>query len=233
MSEHDPNRLLAFDVFGTLVDPGGVDRALRPYLDHRAPAFAAEWRRTQVEYLLRRAAMGVYRPFRQVTAAALADTAVQFEVALAPQTQEQLVEAWFELPAKPGAAEALQALADDEQRLVAFSNGAVADVDALLRQAGLRDPLADVLGVEGVAQYKPAPAVYRHLSDLGGQPATRTWLISANYWDALGARAAGLRSIWIAAGRTPETWEWMPDATVADLGDLAGHPVFASEQGGA
>lgn len=227
MSTTHPRRLIAFDVFGTLVDPGGLEPALHAHVGDAAGAFAAEWRRTQVEYLLRRAAMGVYAPFRTVTAAALADTAVRFDVTLAPAARDELVAAWFRLPAKPDAAEALDALARGGQRLVAFSNGAPDDVDGLLRHAGLRAALTAVLGVEGAGTYKPAPVVYHHLVAAGGQTAEHTWLVSANYWDALGACAAGLRSAWIAAGRPAESWEWTADVHVDSLRELAGHPALA------
>lgn len=215
---------LAFDVFGTLVDPAGVTEALKPRFGEGAATFAAEWRRTQVEYLIRHAAMGTYHPFPDVTAEALADCLQRFDVALGPAEREDLVDQWWRLPAMPDAAEALEGLAVTTHRQVAFSNGAAADVDALLQQAGLRTLLAAVHGVADAGTYKPAPAVYHHLAAVLGVERTDVWLVSANYWDALGARAAGLRSVWIARGRAPESWQWSPDLIVDTLTELAANP---------
>lgn len=212
---------LAFDVFGTLVDPDGLIDPLRSLVGERAPAFAAEWRRRQVEYLFRRAAMGQYRPFVEVTAAALDDTAALFDAVPDTATRTDLIAAWWRLPPLPDAADALAAIATAGFPRVAFSNGGVADVDRLLQAAGLRDSLEAVHGVETSAQYKPAPAVYHGLAvELALEPQC-VWLVSANFWDAAGARAAGLNSVWVARGRAAEHWEWQPSVIVEQLADLA------------
>jgi 2-haloacid dehalogenase len=215
---------VAFDVFGTLVDPEGLIDPLRALVGERAHGFAAEWRRRQVEYLFRRAAMGQYRPFAAVTADALADTATLFETAPDAATRTRLLDGWWKLPPLPDAADALARLAGAGFPLIAFSNGAVADVERLLVDAGLREPLKAVHGVEASASYKPAAVVYQDLAsalDVAGQ---HVWLVSANFWDASGARAAGLNSVWIARGRAAEHWEWQPTEVVEQLADLAARP---------
>lgn len=215
-----PRPVVAFDVFGTLVDPAGIAESLRPLAGGDAERLAGEWRRVQVEYVFRRAAMGAWRSFAEVTAAALAATAGRFDLDLSPTQSRELVERWWHLPAVPGAAAALEQVKADGGWPVAFSNGDVGAVDALLQRAGLRAALEAVIGVEPAGSYKPAPVVYDYLVTATGGISARTWLVSANAWDAMGARAAGLHSIWIGAGRPAEHWEWSPTATVASLADV-------------
>ncbi len=226
MSPTDEPSAIAFDVFGTLVDPGGLTQALELQLGEAAAGFAAEWRRTQVEYLLRHAAMGTHRPFSAVTAAALIDCLARAGIALEPSEREALLDQWWRLPAFPDAGVTLQAVAAAGYSVVAFSNGESERVDELLRTAGLRAPLSAVHGVAAAGTYKPAPVVYRQLTRSLGIDAGRVWLVSANYWDALGASAAGLRSVWIARGRPVESWDWQPDVMVDELAGLQSHPLL-------
>jgi 2-haloacid dehalogenase len=82
-----------------------------------------------------------------------------------------------------------------------------------------------VVSVDDVQTYKPDPTVYRHLVARGGESADRTWLVSSNAWDVLGAKSAGLRSAWVRR-QEKAPWEgWglgEPDLIVASLGELAG-----------
>lgn len=222
--------VIGFDVFGTLVDPAGVADAVRPHAGDATPALVAEWRRSQIEYAFRRAAMQRYAPFDQVTAEALVRAAEITGVALPEDTRPGLVAAWTALPAFPESAAAIDALRAAGHRCVAFSNGTPAGLEALLQYNGLAQHLDDVLSVETVGSYKPDPAVYRFLLDRGGAGADQTWLVSGNPWDVIGARAAGLRAAWIR--RDPNTafdpWGERPDLVVADLAELARQPAFAA-----
>jgi len=219
---------IGFDVFGTLVDPAGVAEAVRPHAGETTPAFIAEWRRSQLEYAFRRAAMQMYAPFDEVTADALANAATVTGVEIADDAREDLVAAWTRLPAFAEAAGAIDDLRAAGHRCAAFSNGTQAGLDQLLRHNGLYAHLDEVLSVEAVPGFKPAPVVYRYLVEHGGAGADATWLVSGNPWDIIGARAAGLRAAWVQ--RDPERpydpWGDSPDLVVHDLAELAVHPAF-------
>lgn len=223
-------QVIGFDVYGTLVDPAGVAESARTLLGDRADGFVAAWRSRQLEFVFRRAAMGRHLPFDQLTADALEYTASQFGVTLTDGDRERLNEAWYELPAYPDAAQSLAALADAGHRVLALSNATAAGLDRLLTGNGLRDRLHGVLSVDAVEVYKPAPAVYAQLCAAGGVLADATWLISGNAWDVIGARAAGLRGIWIRrAGLPLENWEHRPDRIVSGLDELVADPAFTGK----
>lgn len=226
-------RVIGFDVFGTLVDPGAIADAVRPVAGDRTATLVAEWRRTQLEYAFRRAAMGRYVPFDRVTADALERAAVVCGVDVPAADRAELVAAWTTLPAFAEAAPALDALRAAGHRCLAFSNGTPAGLERLLDGTGLASHLDGIVSVEAVGTYKPAPAVYEHLVATGGVGAGDTWLVSGNPWDVIGARAAGLRAAWIR--RSPDTpfdtWEEDPDVVAHDLAELAARPGFAGGAG--
>ncbi len=221
--------VLGFDVFGTLVDPAGIADAVRPFAGEHTDALVAEWRRSQLEFAFRRAAMDRYQPFDRVTRAALDRALARIPVDVPEAEREALVGAWTALPAFDDAAPALDALRASGHRCVAFSNGTAAGLATLIAGTGLNAHLDAVLSVEAVATFKPAPAVYAHLVARGGAARGRTWLVSGNAWDVIGARAAGLRAAWLQ--RDPATpfdpWEEAPDLVARSLAALAKEPVLA------
>lgn len=223
-------QVIGFDVFGTLIDPGGMADAVRPFAGERTGELLAEWRRTQLEFAFRRAAMGRYVPFDQVTRAALDRAVASCGIDIAEGDRADLVAGWTRLPAFPAAAGALDALRAAGHRCLAFSNGTPAGLEQLLAHAGLDGRLDDVLSVEAVGTYKPAPEVYAYLARTGAAVADATWVVSGNAWDVIGARAAGLRAAWIR--RDPvmpfDPWEEQPDLEATDLDDLAARAPFAT-----
>ena len=214
---------LAFDVYGTLIDPSDVIRQLRPWLGSEADGFYRRWRDKQLEYSFRRGLMGVYVDFAQCTREALAYLAAAEQAPLDEQAQQQLCEAWTRLPAFADSGAGLAALQRRGAQLYAFSNGSHAAVSALLEHAGLADYFREIVSVEAVRNFKPAPAVYQYLLQRTGSAAQATWLVSGNSFDILGAAHAGLRSVWVrrAATAVLDPWGIAADLQVSDLRQLA------------
>jgi len=213
---------IGFDVYGTLVDPLGIDAALREHVGDLAERFAATWRERQIDWTFRRTLMGRYVDFDVVTRDAFRITSVMLGVDLR-SAEAGILDVYRRLPAFADAAGGLSRLAEAGHRLVAFSNGVGATLRGLLGHARLMPPLADVVSVDEVRTYKPSPAVYQHLVERGGQAAERTWLVSANAWDVLGAKAAGLRAAWVRRSARAH-WDGggiaEPDLIVTALGEL-------------
>lgn len=219
---------IGFDVFGTLVDPAGISGVVRPFAGERTEALVAEWRRSQLEFAFRRAAMHRYQPFDRVTRAALDRATHLTGVAIPEDARESLVRAWTDLPAFADAAPALDALRRHGHRCLAFSNGTPTGLQTLAEGTGLADHLDGLLSVDAVGTFKPAPAVYAHLVAQGGTTPDDTWLVSGNPWDVIGARAAGLHAAWLQGDPDGEfdPWEEEPDLVVQSLDQLADSPPF-------
>ena len=220
LRDHD---VLAFDVYGTLVDTGGVVERLRDVVGDDAQAFSDAWRQHQLGYSWRRALMRDYVDFGTCTAQALDHTAAAAGTYLDDEQRDDLLAAYRRLPAFPDVAPALRDLADQGRRLVAFTNGPVAAADELLTAAGVRDHLADVVSADEIRSFKPDPAVYHHLLERVATPADRVVVVSSNSFDVLGAKAAGLQAAWVRRSDVAvlDPWGVEPDATVTDLGGLA------------
>src|ERR1700761_3984550 len=104
--------VLAFDLYGTLVDPIAISGALGQVLGEAGGREAASlWRLKQLECSFRLTAMGRYEDFRFVTARALDFALACAGVRLADEQSQRLVELYDHLRPFPDAAPALQTLA--------------------------------------------------------------------------------------------------------------------------
>ena len=214
---------LAFDVYGTLIDPFEISTKLNDYVGDKAPQFAQIWRDKQIEYLFRRSLMQDYKDFPTCTRQALEFTNERLQTELADGAKDTLMEKYRVLPAYPDVAESLQKLKATDCRMYAFSNGHPNDLDHLLKHAGLSECLDGIVSVHSVQRYKPDPAVYQHFLDSTNAEAKDAWLVSGNPFDVIGAQAAGWNTAWLK--RDPnavfDPWDIAPTVTIADIGELA------------
>ncbi len=215
---------LAFDVYGTLIDPFGVTGRVAGVIGDDAERFTQSWRNKQIEYLFRRGLGRDYESFSVCTEQALDYTCLLFSVRLSASEKDSLLSKYLELPAYAGVDDALCSLKDGGYRNFAFSNGEPDDLQQLLTHAGLAAALDGIVSVDAVKSYKPDPAVYAYFLQQAGSTADDTWLVSANPFDVIGAHNAGWQTVWVR--RNPaavfDPWGVEPTATVAELNALAG-----------
>lgn len=213
---------IAFDVYGTLIDPFGVGEALQNIAGDRSDALAALWREKQLEYLFRRALGRDYRPFSVCTGEALDYAAARLGVELAGPDKQALLDRYRALPPYPEVPAALRDLKNAGFRNYAFSNGEPQDLSALLSNAGLTASLEGIVSVHGVRSYKPDPAVYAHFNKEAGAAAAETWLVSGNPFDVIGGHQAGWKTVWVKrdARALFDPWGIEPDDIVADTAGL-------------
>ncbi|MGM0858053.1 MAG: haloacid dehalogenase type II [Pseudomonadota bacterium] len=218
--------VLAFDVYGTLIDTQGVKVELERRLTEpdKAAEFARRWRDKQLEYSFRHGLMGAYVPFSQCTREALVFTDRALQTGLSDNDQDHLMAVYAELPAFPDVVPALDQLRDAGMRCVAFSNGTADAVSALLKRAGVDQHMDEVVSVDDIKRFKPDPSVYAFLRTRLETRPEQTWLISSNPFDVIGAAHAGLRSAWVRRRSDApfDPWGIEPDMTVTDLESLAG-----------
>ena len=213
---------VGFDVYGTLVDPLALAEPLQALVGEQAVQFAGLWRTKQLEYSFRRGLMRRYVDFDICTRQALRYTQQALRCELPESDQGRLLEAYLYLPVFPEVVASLAALKIQGHRLMAFSNGVEASIRALLANAGVLPHLEDVVSVDDLHTFKPDPEVYAYLARRTGRAPAETWLVSSNAWDVIGAKAVGLRAVWVK--RQPDTvfdpWEVEPDVVVSRLDEL-------------
>ena len=101
---------LAFDVYGTLVDPMGMSRLLAEDAGDRAEAVAALWREKQLEFSFRKGLMKVYEDFGVCTRQALRYAMATHKLTLSEERENALMAAYLSLPAFDDALPALKTL---------------------------------------------------------------------------------------------------------------------------
>ncbi|KAF7157289.1 hypothetical protein CNMCM5623_001412 [Aspergillus felis] len=134
---------------------------------------------------------------------------------------DELLRAYDSLSTFPDVQPTLSQLANrPDITAVVFSNGTQAMVTNSVRDSPDLSPhsavFKQIITVDEVRQFKPAPAVYAHLAQkMGKSPSSQMadlWLVSGNPFDVIGARSCGMHAIWVDRARRG----WM-DAAVPDL----------------
>ena len=215
--------VLAFDVYGTLIDPFRMEDHLRAIFGARAREATELWRSKQIEYSFRRALMKQYKNFDVCTAQALRFVSRQLDVSLEEETLRNLMEQYLRLPAYPDVPGALEQLETRGFKIVACSNGTEHAVRGLLDRAGILARFSGIISVDPIHTFKPDPAVYEYLAAQVHAEIELVWLISSNPFDVIGAKACGMRAAWVQRDpkRVFDPWEFEPDLHVHGLDQLS------------
>ena len=221
--------VLAFDVFGTLVDwRTSIAREVRALgLAVDAESFADEWRAKYVPSMKRveRGELG-WTKLDDLHRRSLDELLAEHGLDASEERRAELNLAWHRLDPWPDVVPALERLRA-RFLLVPLSNGNVRLQVDLARHAGIHWDA--VLGAELVRAYKPDPRTYRSVAELLDVPLDAAMLVAAHPTDLHAAAAAGLRTAYVARPleHGPGTRQSSPgelrefDLAVADLLELA------------
>ena len=214
---------LAFDIYGTLIDPHGVVSNLQNYMGDKAIEFSRIWREKQLEYSWRRGLMNCYQDFGVCTRDAL-NYADQFmHTHLDDSAHTQLMQVYRELPAFSDVSDCLERLRSQNCRLFPFSNGTVDMVEAVLDHADIKHLFEPVISVDSINTFKPDPAVYHHVIEVTAVEAENCWLVSSNCFDVIGAVSAGMKAVWLQRSEAMvfDPWEIRPTGVIRSLDELS------------
>jgi len=216
---------LAFDVYGTLIDPHGIVIELEKVIGDKAIEFSNTWRTKQLEYAFRRGLMQNYEDFSVCTRDALIYTNTLFNTRLSTDQLMALLEQYQRLPAFGDVLPALLQLQSSGFNLFAFSNGSQESVGQLLKSANIDQFFNGVVSVEETKSFKPDPAVYNRFLVCTKAQHKNVWLISSNPFDVIGAISSGMKAAWVK--RTDQQvfdpWGIEPTVTVSSLTELIDH----------
>jgi 2-haloacid dehalogenase len=179
---------VVFDALGTVFNPSPLEKLLGGKTQFDA------WFGRLLHSSLALTTLGEWRPFEQTAESTLAATLARSTRSVSAAA---VLEALARVPAYPDADDAFAALEEAGVTIGVLTNGAERATTKLLELAGLADRVAEVVSVEELELFKPHPAAYKHAAErLGAQPANVT-VISAHAWDVAGAKAAGLKAVWV------------------------------------
>jgi 2-haloacid dehalogenase len=174
-------RVLAFDVYGTLVDVEGLREIAEPFLGETTASFLVRWRAKTVEYAFRRGLMQNYVEFSECSRQALEYVNMELKAHLSDEIREQLLDGHFRLPAFSDVLAAMPRLSQlKNNSCVAFSNGTSRAVERVLAATNLSGYFSEIVSVDDVHTFKPSPAVYAYLTRRVATDARSIWLISSN-----------------------------------------------------
>jgi 2-haloacid dehalogenase len=203
MSSTPAPRAVLFDAYGTLFDVYSVGMLAEQLFPAQGEKLAQLWREKQIDYTRLLTMAGRYKPFWDVTRAALRWSCQRLALSLDAAREEQLMNQYRHLSAFPENREVLQALAERGIRTGILSNGDPEMLAVAVKSAGFADLLDPVLSVHGVQRFKTDPAAYA----LGPQalklPAAQILFVSSNGWDAIGATWHGYTTLWVNRARLP------------------------------
>jgi 2-haloacid dehalogenase len=220
-------RAVLFDAYGTLFDVYSVGALAEQLFPGSGERLAQLWRDKQIEYTrlvsMSGAAGEHYRPFWQLTLAALRFAAARLGLELSAASEERLMDAYRQLCAFPENREVLQALAARGVRAGVLSNGDPEMLAAAVRSAGFAELLDPVLSVHETRRYKTDPAAYALGTRALGLPAADILFVSSNGWDAIGATWFGYTTLWVNRFGLPlERLDTAPTRIGSSLRDVLG-----------
>jgi 2-haloacid dehalogenase len=202
--------IIAFDVFGTLVDwRTSITAALarvgeRSGLNADWPAVASAWRSRYAPFLA-----GVlrgerqYQPLDVLHAIMLDEVVAEYDLhALTGADRKELVLAWHRLSPWP---DTIPGLTELRKRhiLTPLSNGGLGLLTRLARAAGMRFDC--ILSAELANSYKPNPRVYLLPAAYFDVRPDQVLMVACHPSDLDGAKHAGLRTAFV-----PRPLEWGP-----------------------
>ena len=163
-----------------------------------------------------------YADFSVCTSQALEYACRFLGAELSAADKRHLMEAYKVLPPHPEVKEGLSTLKAAGYRLFAFSNGRAADVQHVLRNAGIDSDLEGIVSTDDLRSFKPNPGVYAHFLRQSESRGSDAWLVSGNPFDIIGAISFGMRAAWVK--RSPQAvfdpWEIVPTITVSGMAEL-------------
>lgn len=221
--------VVVFDVNETLLDLRGL-----------APAFSAilpvelmtVWFTRMLHNSLVANSTGHYDSFDRQGVDALIVTAGSVGVSLSEPQAAELVAGMASLPPHPDVVPCLEMLSESGFRLATLTNSSLPVLEAQMGNAGLFDFFDELISVEEVEQFKPAPATYLYAAGRLRVPIDDMRLVAAHSWDVTGAARAGARTAYVSRGRsTPGPLSESPDIAGDDLISVAGSIIAGTEIG--
>lgn len=185
--------VIAFDVIETLFPLEPIRQRL---VDVGQPPHVLElWFSRLLRDAFALVASGGYRPFGEIAASALRSTA---GAGLSDDAIGAVTAGFAELDPHPDVEPAMRLAHDAGVRMVTLTNGSAQNTSKLLQRTGVADYIEQVLSVDDIRRWKPAPDIYQHAARSTQVPEEQVALVAAHAWDTHGAHEAGLTTGWVS-----------------------------------
>lgn len=148
----------------------------------------------------------MYCSFSELTRWSFRHATAEAGLELSADQEERIMDSYNGLDTFPDADRGLSLVAQSPSLdPYIFSNGTLAMITSSLKacpslaRAGSVLSESKVVSVDPLGVFKPDPRTYKHMAKTAGLESQldRIWLVSSNPFDAAGAVAAGLKSVWV------------------------------------
>ena len=177
------DRILAFDLMGTLLDVGKLEIPAGIHLPNEA-SFKDIWRRKQLEYSWLSTIMESRSSFWEMTSKALDYVADALSLTISPIDRERLMQNWLIVPVFPEVPAGLKRI---KIRKAILTNADIAMAKEMVKNASLYTFFDKMFSAEEVGKFKPSKEVYSIVAEHYGISMEQIILVSSNAWDVQGA----------------------------------------------
>jgi 2-haloacid dehalogenase len=210
--------IYVFDAYGTLFDVHSAAERQKEAIGPKWRELSIIWRAKHLEYTWVYSLAG-----RQAMFWMLAQRSLDFAIAevgggISTDVRSRLLSSYRTMDPYPEVGEVLATLKARGDKVAILSNGDADMLNDAVRAARLDKAFDAVISVVHAGIFKPAPKVYEvGLAKLRATPAEVSFQ-SSNRWDIAGAKAYGLRCVWVNRLGAPDEYpDLRPDRTVRDL----------------
>ncbi len=191
-------KVLAFDVFGTVVDwHGSIAHEIDQLnLDVNGDEFALAWRQGYKPAMqkVRSGKLG-WTVLDDLHRLILDEILLRFNITnLTEQQKQHINKVWHRLAPCPDSAEGLTRL-KSKFTICTLSNGGIGLLTNMAKRAGL--PWNCILSAEIFRKYKPDPEVYLGVANIFDLAPEEVMMVAAHHYDLAAARDCGLATAYI------------------------------------
>ncbi|HWJ31944.1 MAG TPA: haloacid dehalogenase type II [Gaiellaceae bacterium] len=214
------SRVIVFDLNETLLDLSAMDPAFQQVFG--AAEVRKLWFKQVLELFLTATVIDAYRPFSELTDAALEMIALQRGVRLTADDKARVHAAMQALPAHPDVRPSLERLKGAGLRLATLTNSGEKTARHHLEHAGLTELFDAVLSADAVQRYKPAREAYEYAAKQLDVKLRDIRLVAAHSWDVAGALRAGCEAAFVARPeKVLDPTGTQPEIVGRDLAEVA------------
>jgi 2-haloacid dehalogenase len=188
-------KAIVFDAYGTLYDVQSVANITDEAFPGYGELITQIWRIKQLEYTWLRSLMRRYEDFSAITRDSLTYTLKILGLTYNDGIFEKIMDKYVHLDLYPDAKAALLSLKNCKRAIL--SNGSTDMLTALVRNTGLDSILDATISIDAKGIFKPSPDAYSLIQARLDVNPGEVLFVSSNPWDAIGAKAVGLKVAWI------------------------------------
>tara|TARA_B100000035_G_scaffold183283_1_gene156482 strand:- start:784 stop:1455 length:672 start_codon:yes stop_codon:yes gene_type:complete len=193
-------KAILFDVYGTLLDVHSIQIVLEKYFPGKGMEASKLLRDKQIEYsrlYALRPSEIPYENFMSLTQSAVEYTIMTFGKNNKNILIADIMSSYQRLNAFPEVTVILDYIKSKNYNMAVLSNGDSEMLKEVLGNSGLQDKFDTSLSAGSLKSFKIESKVYKLASDFFECKLGECMLVSANYWDIIGAGWNGMKTFWV------------------------------------